>query len=34
VTHIFIINYGTGSESQLRNVFYDFQDELLDLMQK
>jgi D-alanyl-D-alanine carboxypeptidase len=34
VTHIFIINYGTASESQLRNVFYDFQDELLGLMLK
>jgi D-alanyl-D-alanine carboxypeptidase len=34
VTHIFIINYGTASESRLRNVFYDFQNELLDLMLK
>lgn len=31
VTHIFLINYGTDSESGLRQVFYDFQNELLDL---
>jgi D-alanyl-D-alanine carboxypeptidase len=29
VLHIFFINYGTGPESELRQVFYDFQDELL-----
>jgi len=34
VTHIFIINYGTDSESDLREVFYDFQDELLDITLK
>ena len=34
VTHIFIINYGTDSESGLRQVFYDFQDELLDITLK
>jgi D-alanyl-D-alanine carboxypeptidase len=31
VTHIFLINYGTDSKSNLRQVFYDFQDELLNL---
>ena len=31
VTHIFFINYGTDSKSDLRQVFYDFQEELLDL---
>ncbi len=31
VTHIFFINYGTDSKSYLRQVFYDFQDELLNL---
>jgi D-alanyl-D-alanine carboxypeptidase len=34
VTHIFIINYGTDSESELRDVFYNFQDELLDITLK
>jgi D-alanyl-D-alanine carboxypeptidase len=34
ITHIFIINYGTDSESDLREVFYDFQDELLDITLK
>ena len=34
VTHIFIINYGTDSESDLREVFYNFQDELLDITLK
>ena len=34
VTHIFIINYGTDSESSLREVFYSFQDELLDITLK
>ena len=31
VTHIFIVNYGTDSESRLRDVFLDFQEELLDI---
>ena len=31
VTHIFFINYGTDSKSNLRQVFYDFQEELLNL---
>ncbi len=31
VTHIFFINYGTDSKSSLRQVFYDFQEELLNL---
>jgi D-alanyl-D-alanine carboxypeptidase len=31
VTHIFFINYGTDSKSQLRDVFINFQNELLDL---
>jgi len=34
VLHIFLINYGTDSESKLRQVFYDFQDELLNLTLK
>ena len=34
VTHIFIINYGTDSESELRDVFYNFQNELLDITLK
>jgi hypothetical protein len=34
VTHIFIINYGTDSESELRKVFYQFQDELLNITLK
>lgn len=29
VTHIFFVNYGTDSESKLRQVFYDFVDELI-----
>jgi D-alanyl-D-alanine carboxypeptidase len=29
VTHIFFINYGTDSDSKLKNVFTDFQNELL-----
>ncbi|MBK8502625.1 MAG: serine hydrolase [Saprospiraceae bacterium] len=28
VTSCFVINYGTNAESELRQVFYDFQDEL------
>ncbi len=31
VTHIFFINYGTDAKSNLRQVFYDFQDELLNI---
>ena len=31
VTHAFLINYGTDSETALREVFYQFQEELLDL---
>jgi len=31
VTHIFFVNYGTDSKSNLRQVFYDFQDELLNI---
>jgi D-alanyl-D-alanine carboxypeptidase len=31
VTHIFFVNYGTDGTSKLRDVFYEFQDELLDL---
>ncbi|HZF99638.1 MAG TPA: hypothetical protein VEY71_01485, partial [Chitinophagales bacterium] len=31
VTHAFVVNYGTDAESELRRVFLDFQEELLDL---
>jgi len=31
VTHAFLINYGTDSKSNLRQVFYDFQEELLNM---
>ena len=31
VTHAFLINYGTDSKSNLREVFYNFQEELLNL---
>jgi D-alanyl-D-alanine carboxypeptidase len=31
VTHIFFINYGTDADSKLRDVFYQFQEDLLDL---
>jgi D-alanyl-D-alanine carboxypeptidase len=31
VTHIFFVNYGTDSKSSLRQVFYDFQEELMNL---
>ncbi|MEO6583427.1 MAG: serine hydrolase domain-containing protein [Ferruginibacter sp.] len=31
VTHIFFINYGTDGKSSLRQVFRDFQEELLDI---
>jgi D-alanyl-D-alanine carboxypeptidase len=30
VTHIFFINYGTDGASRLREIFYQFQDELLE----
>lgn len=31
VTHAFLVNYGTDAKSNLRQVFYDFQEELLNL---
>jgi D-alanyl-D-alanine carboxypeptidase len=31
VTHVFFINYGTDSNSELKKVFNDFQNELLNL---
>lgn len=31
ITHIFFINYGTDGNSRLREIFYQFQEELLDL---
>ena len=31
VTHIFLINYGTDGKSNLRESFYQFQEELLDI---
>ena len=31
VLHIFLINYGTDGKSNLRDVFYKFQDDLLNL---
>ena len=31
VVHVFFINYGTDSKTNLRQVFYDFQEELLNL---
>ncbi|HVG40221.1 MAG TPA: serine hydrolase domain-containing protein, partial [Chitinophagaceae bacterium] len=31
VTHAFVINYGTDSESSLKKVFNDFQEELLNI---
>jgi D-alanyl-D-alanine carboxypeptidase len=31
VTHIFFINYGTDGDSYLRESFYDFQEELLNI---
>jgi D-alanyl-D-alanine carboxypeptidase len=31
VTHIFFINYGTDGNSRLREVFYQFQEELLNV---
>jgi D-alanyl-D-alanine carboxypeptidase len=31
VTHIFFINYGTDGDSYLRERFYEFQEELLDI---
>lgn len=32
VTHIFFINYGTDSDSKLKEVFNEFQDELLSVI--
>jgi D-alanyl-D-alanine carboxypeptidase len=32
VLHIFFINYGTDSKSNLQETFYQFQNELLDLI--
>ena len=32
VTQIFLINYGTDGKSRLQQVFFDFQEELLQLM--
>jgi D-alanyl-D-alanine carboxypeptidase len=34
VTHVFIINYGTDAKSNLRDVFYQFQNELIDMSLK
>ena len=34
VVHVFLINYGTDSKSNLRQVFTDFQEELLNLTLK
>lgn len=34
VMHVFLVNYGTDAKSNLRQVFYDFQEELLDLTLK
>jgi D-alanyl-D-alanine carboxypeptidase len=31
VLHVFLINYGSDSKSNLRDVFEQFQDELLNL---
>jgi D-alanyl-D-alanine carboxypeptidase len=31
VAHAFLINYGTDGDSNLKNVFQDFQEELLDI---
>jgi D-alanyl-D-alanine carboxypeptidase len=31
VSHIFLVNYGSDGESRLRQVFKDFQNELLDI---
>jgi D-alanyl-D-alanine carboxypeptidase len=31
VIHVFFVNYGTDSDSNLQQVFYDFQEELLNL---
>jgi D-alanyl-D-alanine carboxypeptidase len=33
-THTFLINYGTDAKSKLRDVFYQFQNELIDLTLK
>ena len=34
VTHIFFINYGTDSKSNLQDIFYQFQEELVNLTLK
>ncbi|MBZ5857088.1 serine hydrolase domain-containing protein [Flavihumibacter profundi] len=34
VTHAFLVNYGTAGDSNLKKVFEEFQDELLDLTLK
>ena len=31
ITHVFFINYGTDGDSRLREKFYEFQEELLDV---
>lgn len=31
VTHVFFVNYGTDADSKMKQVFRDFQEELLDL---
>jgi D-alanyl-D-alanine carboxypeptidase len=31
VTHVFFINYGTDADSDLKEVFSQFQNELLDI---
>jgi len=31
ITHVFLVNYGTDADSELKQVFFDFQEELLDL---
>ena len=31
IIHVFFINYGTDADSGLKQVFFDFQDELVDL---
>ena len=31
VTHIFFLNYGTDGDSRLGDIFYEFQDELVDI---
>ncbi len=31
VVHVFFVNYGTDAKSKLREIFYDFQEELVNL---